>query len=77
MTEGQLNKFKQVIYDPYVEGWELMKKLRDREPKDESCWKWYDEQTESFKKKYQSEIGGSMYRVLLDAGSETGRIVNG
>ncbi len=75
MTEAQLNKFKQVIYDPYTEAWEIMKKMRDTEPKNESFWQWYVKRTDDFKAKYPSEIGGAIYRVLLDAGSEVQRIL--
>ena len=70
-------KFKQVIYDPYVEAWDLMKKMRDTEPKDDKFWEWYVSKTDEFYVKYPSEIGGSIYRVLLDAGSEVGRIMKG
>ena len=75
MTKEQLNEFKEVIYDPYVEAWELMKKMRDTEPKNDLFWEWYVNQTEEFKAKYQTEIGGSIYRLLLDAGSEVSRIL--
>lgn len=75
MTDKQLNKFKQVIYDPYVEAWELMKKMRDTEPKNDLFWEWYFAEAEKFKDKYNTEIGGSIYRLLLDAGSEVGRII--
>ena len=77
MTNEQLDKFKQIIYDPYVEAWELMKKMRDTEPKDDKFWEWYVAQTDDFKAKYPSEIGGSIYRLLLDAGSEVSRILKG
>lgn len=75
MTKEQLNEFKEVIYDPYVEAWELMKKMRDTEPKNELFWEWYVNQTDEFKAKHQTEIGGSIYRLLLDAGSEVSRIL--
>lgn len=74
MTEAQLNKFKQIIYDPYTEAWTIMKSMRDAEPKDEKFWNDYMAKCDAFKAKYSSEIGGSIYRVLLDAGSEVGRI---
>lgn len=77
MTDEQLDKFKQIIYDPYVEAWELMKKMRDTEPKDDKFWEWYVAQTDNFKAKHPSEIGGSIYRLLLDAGSEVQRILKG
>ena len=74
MTEQQLNKFKQIIYDPYTEAWSIMKAMRDIEPKDDAFWKDYMDKCDAFKAKYPTEIGGSIYRVLLDAGSEVGRI---
>jgi len=74
MTEKSLNKFKQVIYDPYTEAWTIMKAMRDAEPKDDKFWEDYKAKCDAFKAKYKTEIGGSIYRVLLDAGSEVGRI---
>ena len=38
MTEQQLNKFKQRIYEPYTEAWQIMKAMRDNEPKDDKFW---------------------------------------
>lgn len=74
MTEQGLNKFKQIIYDPYTEAWVIMKAMRDKEPKDDAFWKDYTEKCNAFKEKYPTEIGESIYRVLLDCGSEVGRI---
>ena len=74
MTQSELEKFKEVIYKPYTEAWELMKYMRDKEPKNESFWQDYFARCEDFNRKYSSEIGGSIYRVLLDAGSEVMRI---
>ena len=74
MTEQNLNKFKQVIYDPYTEAWTIMKHMRDAEPKDDKFWNDYMKRCDDFKAKYPSEIGGSIYRVLLDAASEVKRI---
>lgn len=74
MTEIQLNKFKEVIYSPYTEAWSLMKEMRDHEPKDDKFWDDYMKKCDTFKAKYPSEIGGSIYRVLLDCGSEVSRI---
>lgn len=74
MTEENLNKFKQIIYEPYTEAWTIMKAMRDAEPKDDKFWNDYMKKCDDFKAKYPSEIGGSIYRVLLDAGSEVGRI---
>ena len=76
MDKQQFDKgFREVIYDPYVEAWELMKKMRDTEPKNELFWEWYIAETNKFKDKYKTEIGGSIYRVLIDAGSEVSRIL--
>lgn len=74
MTEQGLNKFKQIIYDPYTEAWVIMKAMRDKEPKDDAFWEDYMKKCDAFKEKYPTEIGGSIYRVLLDCGSEVGRI---
>ena len=74
MTEAQLKKFKEVIYDPYTEAWAIIKEMRDTEIKDNKFWHEYNLKCYAFRKKYPSEIGGSIYRLLLDAGSEVGRI---
>ena len=76
MTDEQLNKFKQNVYEPYTQAWVLMKELRDTEPKDDKFWEDYKQKCCSFPEKYgNSEIAQSLSRVLLDVGSEVGRIV--
>lgn len=73
MTEKQLEKFKEVIYDPYTEAWAIIKEMRDAN-RDDKFWQEYNNKCYEFRKKYPSEIGGSIYRLLLDAGSEVARI---
>lgn len=74
MNDVELSKFKERIYEPYTEAWTLMKNMRDTEPKDNEFWKKYMDDCYAFRKKYDTEIGHSIYRVLLDAGSEVYRI---
>lgn len=74
MNQKQLDQFKQKIYTPYTEAWDIMKTMRDKEPKDEEFWREYFEICEKFKAKYRGELGDSIYRVLLDVGSEVSRI---
>ena len=75
MTNENKEKFKQIIYEPYTEAWLIMKAMRDEEPKDDKFWEKYMKSCDAFKAKYPTEVGGSIYRVLLDVGSEVGRIV--
>ena len=72
--EEFINEFKKRIYDPYTEAWTLMKQLRDSDYT-QDAWDEYLKQCESFLSKHPTEIGNSIYRVLLDCGSEVGRIV--
>ena len=74
MTAKQLEEFKNRIYEPYSEAWSIMKYMRDYEPKDDAFWKSYMSKCEEFLKNHPNEYGSSIYRVLLDAGSEVKRI---
>lgn len=75
MTEQELDKFKQVIYKPYTEAWEIIKWMRDTEPKDDKFWEEYAVKALNFPSKYgYSEISQSISRVILDAGSEYQRL---
>lgn len=74
LTKEQLNKFKQEIYEPYNTAWKIMQSLKQIDISKQEEWDKYLQACEEFKSKYPSELGGSIYRVLLDAGSEVGRI---
>ena len=74
MTEEQLNKFKQRIYDPYNKAWRIIQTLKSADLSKQETWENYMKACDDFKAEFPSEIGGSIYKVLLDAGSETGRI---
>ena len=74
MTKEQLNKFKQEIYEPYNTAWKIIQTLKQIDIDKQEEWDTYSHACEEFKAKYPSELGGSIYRVLLDAGSEVGRI---
>ena len=74
MQEKQIEQFREIVFDPYNEAWQIMKWMRDKEPKDDKFWEEYMAKCDAFHDKFKSEIGGSIYRVLLDAGSEVGRI---
>lgn len=75
LTSEQLDEFKKKIYEPYNTAWKIMQTLKqvDLDNKQEE-WEKYLKACDEFKAKYPSELGGSIYRVLLDAGSEVGRI---
>lgn len=75
LTQEQLNKFKQEIYEPYNTAWKIMQYLKHIDVSKQEEWNTYLQACEEFKAKYPSELGGSIYRVLLDAGSEVGKIV--
>lgn len=74
LTKEQLNKFKQEIYEPYNTAWKIIQTLKQIDIDKQEEWDTYSHACEEFKAKYPSELGGSIYRVLLDAGSEVGRI---
>ena len=75
MTDSEKELFKKNIFEPYSEAWEIMKKMRDTEPKDDKFWDDYTKKATEFPSKYgNSEISQSISRVLLDAGSEVSKI---
>ena len=78
MTEKGLAEFKKKIYDPYSEAWNVMKWMRDTEPKDDKFWQEFTLKALNFPMQYgDSEIAKSISRVILDAGSEYQRIIKG
>lgn len=66
-------EFKARIYNPYTEAWAIMKTLKSGNVSDQD-WQDYMSKCDEFKAKYPSEIGSSIYRVMLDCGSEVERI---
>lgn len=75
LNETELDKFKQVIYDPYSEAWKIIKWMRDTNPKDDKFWDEYTTKALNFPKEYgNTEISKSIARVILDAGTEYQRI---
>lgn len=76
MTDEQKNIFKKIIYDPYSEAWFLMKELRDSDLDTDKAWEDYVDKIDAFGKKHTTEIGQSIYRILLDTGTEVRRIMN-
>lgn len=77
MTQEQFNqRYKEVIYEPYTEAWAIMKTLKEADLTKDSVWKDYFDKCNEFEKKYPNEIGGSIYRVMLDCGSECKRILD-
>lgn len=74
LNDKQLDEFKKRVFDPFKEAWEIMKDLKTLDIQTDDGMKAYDDKCEAFRKKYDCEIGGSIYRVLLDAASEVSRI---
>ena len=75
MTEQGKAKFKENIYNPYAEAWEIMKWMRDTEPKDDAFWQEYTQKATNFPMKYgNTEIAQSIARVILDAGTAYSKI---
>lgn len=74
MTEKQLDKFKQEIYEPYNTAWKMIQNLKKIDTDKQEEWDKYLQSCEEFKAKFPSELGCSIYQVLLDVGSEVGRI---
>ena len=74
MTEQQLEKFKERVYDPYIEAWSIIKAFRDVDPRTDDDWERYIDACNKFATKYPTEIGDSICRVMIDAGSEIGHI---
>ena len=76
LNDKQLDEFRKRVFDPFKEAWEIMKDLKTLDIQTDAGMKAYDDKCEAFRKKYPTEIGGTIYRVLLDAASEVGRILN-
>lgn len=74
LTSEQLDEFKKKIYEPYNTAWKIMQNLRQIDISKQEEWEKYLQACEEFKAKYTSELGSSIYQVLLDVGSEVGRI---
>lgn len=74
LTKEQLTKFKQEIYEPYNTAWKIIQNLKQIDISKQEEWDKYLQACEEFKAKYPNELGCSIYRVLLDAGSEVGKI---
>ena len=71
-------KFKEAIYEPYLEAWTIMKFLRDANLKDDNTWDEYVKKCDAFGEKYGTKgYYGSLCRVLVDCGSEVWKIVEG
>ena len=77
MTEKQLEKFKKIIYEPYLEAWNIMKELRQADLTKQETWDSYMNKCEAYRSKYTNEMSRSLYRVMLDCGDEAKRITNG
>ncbi len=73
-----LDGFKDRIYNPYTKAWHIMKTLKEADLREQATWDAYMNECDKFKEQYgNTEIGGSIYRVMLDAGSEAKRIWEG
>ena len=68
------NKYKEIIYNPYTEAWQIMKTLRSADLESDKTWEEYMKKCDDFRAKYPTEIGGSIYRVMLDNGDACRRI---
>ena len=77
MTEQEKLKFAEIVYQPYVEAWNLMKKLRDSELDWDKAVEDYIREADAFKSKYKTEIGASLYRVIIDTPDEIKRLKSG
>jgi hypothetical protein len=75
LNDKEKQEFKKTVYDPYSEAWTIMKFLRDADITSQATWDEYMNKCNEFNSKFVSEIGESIYRVLLDCGSEVSRIV--
>ena len=75
MTDEQLKKFKESVYEPYNEAWKIMQTLKQADINSQKFWDEYTKKATEFPNKYgNSEISQSISRVLLDAGSEVSKI---
>ena len=71
-------KFKEIIYEPYLEAWTIMKFLRDADLEDDNTWEIYVDKCNKFEEKYGTKgYYGSLCRVLVDCGSEVGKTMRG
>ena len=74
LTEEQLDKFKQGVYEPYNKAWRIIQTLKKADLSKQETWDDYMKACEEFKAEFSSQIGDSIYRVLLDAGTEASKI---
>lgn len=75
MTEEQMKKFKESVFTPYTEAWNMIKAMRDTKEKNDDFWEKYLSDALSFPEKFDnSEIARSLVRVIIDAGDEYARI---
>ena len=74
LTKEQKQDFKKRVYEPYTEAWNIMKTLRDAENYSQETWDKYMAKCYEFQSKYPSDIGSSIFRVMIDCGSEVGKI---
>ncbi len=74
MNEKQLDQFKKDVYEPYNKAWKIIQNLRTADLSNDDTWDKYMQACEKFVTDYPSEIGGSIQRVLFDAGEQARRI---
>lgn len=75
MTEQQTARFKENIYTPFNTAWQIVHAMRTADTWEDKDWEAWLKTCDEFSKQNPSEIGQSLYRVLLDVGDEVGRIV--
>lgn len=85
MNEEQLKKFKDQIYNPYLEAWSIIASLKEMDLSLDSSWKKYMSACDAFYNKYKNgyykpvfrEYCFSLYRVMLDAGDCAKKVWDG
>lgn len=86
MDNEQLKIFKEKVYDPYLEAWSIIAKLREMDLSVDGNWeKWFKLCNEFYAKYHDDsnipsavrEYCLSLYRVMLDAGDCAKRVWDG
>ncbi len=84
MNKEQLGKFKEKLYEPYLEAWGIVATLREADLSQDDVWNKYFESCNAFYDKYKNsfhpamrEFCSSLYRVMLDAGDCAKKVWDG
>lgn len=67
-------EFKEKVYEPYAECWQILRVIQNSSCKDEKAWKEWEKLTDEFDKKHDDPIGHALSKMLYSLGDEIGKI---